>query len=317
MNILITGATGMIGTAFVNTYKDRYRFGFVGRNIYKIDQHFSDIVHESYDWNMMQAEGAGILSQYDLVVNLVGENIGAKRWSSQQKNEIYNSRVDTTHLIATQAAASNNKSLRILNASAIGIYGFAGNIPKQNEVVYNEHSTLEIAPKSFLSQVGQAWEKALLPAQTNQIPVTKMRFGVVLSKNGGALPKMLPAFKLGLGSVLGSGKQPFTWIELSDLVRAIDFIINNRSIVGPINLVALDQINQRTFAKFLARLLGRPCFMKMPSVVVKALFGEMGEELLLNGQKVSCDHLLDAGFRFEYPSIREALSHILGADTTK
>lgn len=137
-----------------------------------------------------------------------------------------------------------------------------------------------------------------------------MRFGVVLSSQGGALQKMLPAFRFGLGAVLGNGKQPFSWVMLDDLVRAIDFIISKPNITGTVNIVSPDVITQADFAKSLSRALHKPCFLHMPQIIVRLLFGEMGDELLLKGQRVKSEKLLQAGFHFQYTKIDTALQFL-------
>lgn len=312
MKILITGATGLIGQALIKALKSTHQLAFVGRDIKKINQAFSGFSYQAYNWDDLTTQGEQILAKTDVVINLAGENIGAKYWTAKQKRKILQSRFNVTKLIAQKAVESNNPHLRILNASAVGIYGFAGDTEAQQKTVFDEQTHLADNPDSFLAEVGKSWEQALKPVEdAAQVSVTRMRFGVVLASQGGALAKLLPAFRFGLGAVLGDGKQPFTWIALDDLVSAIGFIIDHPEMTGAINLTAPDVVSQKEFADTLASVIGRPRFMVMPSYVVRLLFGEMGEELLLNGQKVSCRRLLDAGFQFKYPTLREALTHEL------
>lgn len=310
MKILIAGATGLVGRAFVNHFHNQYQFGFIGRNIAKINKTF-DLSHESYDWPMIENNGANILKEYDAIINLSGENIGEKRWSDEQKKKILNSRVRATQLLATKAADSQNKSLHFLNASAIGSYDFATGNDTQFNCVFTETSALPSPPQSFVAQVGAAWEAALQPAINAGLAVTIMRFGVVLAKEGGALAKLLPSFKLGMGATLGTGHQPFSWIAINDLIDAIHFLLQHKQLTGPINLVAPEVISQQQFAKTLAKVLHRPCLMTMPNFAVNIMFGEMANELLLNGQNVSSEKLQNESFKFKFPQLEEALQHLL------
>ncbi len=252
-----------------------------------------------------------LLNPIDLIINLSGENIGEKRWSEKQKENIIKSRVQSTLLLAKfcagRASQKENKKIRLFNASAIGIYANPQDTDKNS---YDESSEISERPQTFLSQVAQSWEKALEPAEKAGVPVTKMRFSVVLSDQGGALGKMLPAFKFGLGGILGSGAQLFSWISLHDLVRAIIFLIDHPEITGPINLVAPEVLTQKVFAETLASVIKRPCFLKIPGWVLKLQFGEMAQELLLSGLSVKSKRLDQHGFIFEDKELKTALERI-------
>ena len=296
MNILICGASGFVGQALVKTLKDEHTLTLLGRNINKLKKTFGDD-QPCMSWNDLSCE---TLKTFDTVINLAGENIGDKRWSSARKKAILQSRVSTTQQLATLCASLGEHSPRLLNTSAIGIYGLS------SDTVFNEHSTLPNPPRDFLSEVGQTWEAALKPAIKARVNVVIMRFAVVLSPEGGAMKKLLPSFKLGFGAVLGSGQQAFSWIALEDLTRAIIFLLNHPEQRGVFNLVADDVVTQKQFAQTLAGALHRPCFMHMPASVVKGLFGQMGEELLLQGQRVKNTRLASTGFNFKYPTLNEA-----------
>lgn len=298
MNILITGATGLIGTALVNHFSKQHELTLVGRSRKKMQSKFSD-QYTIVTWDELKNQGEATIQNQDIIINLAGENIGAKRWSKTQKQKIIESRVHATRCIA-EICARLDKPPRILNASAVGVYGFS------DSTVFSEQSILK-TPECFLSTVGIAWEQALLPAEMTHVPVVKMRFGVVLSKEGGALKKMLPAFQLGLGAVLGNGQQFFSWIALTDLIRAIDFLILHPEITGPVNMVSPGVISQKDFASALAYALHRPRFMRFPAWFIHFLFGQMGDELLLHGQSVKSEKLLQAGFSFQYENIARAL----------
>lgn len=298
MKIMITGATGLIGTALVNHFSKQYKLTLVGRSHEKMHSQFSD-QHTIVTWDELKNQGETTIQNQDIIINLAGENIGDKRWSKEQKQKIIESRVQATRCIA-EMCARLEKPPKILNASAVGVYGFS------DTTVFSEESTLK-PPECFLSTVGMAWEQALLPAEKVNVPIVKMRFGVVLSNQGGALKKMLPAFQLGLGAVLGNGQQFFSWIALTDLIRAIHFVIDHPEITGAVNMVSPGVISQKDFAKELAHALHRPCFMRFPTWFVHLLFGQMGDELLLHGQSVKSEKLLQAGFSFQYENISQVL----------
>ncbi|OGT38748.1 MAG: TIGR01777 family protein [Gammaproteobacteria bacterium RIFCSPHIGHO2_12_FULL_37_14] len=297
MNILITGATGLVGSALVNHFSNEHQLTLVGRSREKMQSKFSS-QYTLFTWSELKHQREKCIQHQDIIINLSGENIGDKRWSETQKQKIIESRVDATRLIA-EICARLDKPPRILNASAVGIYGFS------DTTVFTENSALT-TPECFLKKVGMAWEQALSAAEKVNVPIVRMRFGVVLSKKGGALKKMFPAFQLGLGAVLGDGKQFFSWVALPDLIRAIHFLVNHPEIAGAVNIVSPGVISQRHFAKELARTLHRPFFMRFPAWFVRLLFGQMGDELLLHGQSVKSERLLQAGFSFQYENISQA-----------
>ncbi len=309
MKIVIAGATGMVGTALVEALKKDHILVLLGRDTIKLKQRFPD--HTAIDWQAFSALH-NPLDEIDIVINLAGENIGDGRWTTSRKKVILSSRVTATRTLATACAHSANKNIRLLNASAIGVYGSVGEPGK----IYDEHSALPTPPPDFLSTVGLAWEQGLAPAEQTGISVVKMRFGVVLSKNGGALAKMLPAFKWGLGGPIGSGQQPFSWISLHDLIRAITWLIEHPEITGPVNIVAPEVVTQRQFAKNLGKVLHRPAFFPLPTAMVKLQFGQMGQELLLNGVAVRSSVLIEQGFGFSYPTLEGALNSLFAKGNT-
>jgi len=246
------------------------------------------------------------LAEYDAIINLSGENIGGQRWSKQRKQAILKSRTNCTQKIV-EALLQLEKPPFLINASAVGIYPTAYNAssPKQCE----EDDAVTSA-ENFLNQVGLAWEAALKPLERAHIPYAVTRFGVVLEKNGGMVREVLPSFKFMMGSVLGSGQQSFSWVHRDDVISAMAFLLQKR-LAGVFNVVAPEVVTQRQFAKTLARVMHRPCFMRLPAFVIKLLFGQMGQELLLSGQSVSSKKLQDAGFSFQYPKLEKALKDIV------
>lgn len=314
MKVLIFGATGLVGHALVASLANKFSLTLAGRSLKKLQQQFGstyELISNETLFNNTQTE----LKKFDCVINLAGENIGAKRWTQDQLDKILNSRVTITSCIAKAAAELGPTAApRIINASAIGIYGLQPTIAKQNTTIYDESSPIPSTPTDELTRIGIAWENALQPAIDNNIPVCRLRFAVILAKQGGALAKLLPSFKFGLGARLGSGQQPFSWVALEDIIRAINFLLDHPEHTGVFNVAAPDTVSQADFAKTLAASLHRPCFMRMPAFVVKALFGQMGEELLLNGQHVNSTALTQAGFEFNYPTLAAALEDILRKD---
>ena len=304
MKILIAGATGMVGKALVLHLSRQHQLTLLGRNREKLISHFSD-QYPILTWDDLRLFNEVYLKSFDVIINLAGENIGEKRWSFSQKQKIINSRVQTTKLLAELCSKLGEKSPRLLNAGGIGIYGFSDG----NHFFTEESLPLHDA-NCFLSTISLAWEGALLPAIDKKVSVVQMRFGVVLSKEGGALKKMLPAFKWGIGAILGNGKQSFSWVLIDDLVRAIEFIMLNKDITGAINIVAPGVVTQSELAKALAHILHRPCFLRMPPFLVRLLFGQMGDELLLKGEFVKSEYLKKFGFLFQYPTIKSALKQL-------
>ncbi|MDP1574991.1 MAG: TIGR01777 family oxidoreductase [Coxiellaceae bacterium] len=305
MKILIAGASGMIGNALVLYLSKQHQLILLGRKRDKLASQFSN-QYPILTWDDLSLLNQDFLKSIDVIINLAGENIGERRWSFSQKEKIINSRVNATKKLAELCSMLGENSPRILNAGGIGIYGFS-----EGDHFFTEKSRLSDDPNCFLSKVSHAWEDALLPAINKKVSVVKMRFGVVLSKQGGALKKMLPAFKWGFGATLGNGNQSFSWVSIDDLVRAIDFIILNEQITGAVNIVAPGVVTQHDFAKVLAHILHRPFFLRMPALLVRILFGQMGNELLLKGQYVKSETLLKSGFEFQYSKIDVALNHLL------
>jgi uncharacterized protein (TIGR01777 family) len=338
MNILITGATGMIGQRLVrelikNQQPQKGQQGnnknkineiyLLGRDRSKIFKTFEALkfvesvesgepgvkISNILTWDELK-EDKNLLSPIDLIIHLAGENIGETRWSEKQKQKIIKSRVESTALLAESCAfcaEKTGKKIRLLSASAIGIYESKAN-PENR---YDEQSEIVTPPQSFLSSVAQSWENALEPAKKAEIPVTIMRFAVVLSETGGALRKMLPAFQWGLGGILGTGTQWFSWVSLHDLVRAVIFLIDHPEVTGVVNISAPEVMRQKEFAETLARTMHRPCVFKIPAWVLKLQFGEMAEELLLSGVAVKSERLKHYGFVFDDQTLTQALEKIL------
>lgn len=299
MQRIITGATGLIGSELVKYWLNQnIEITVIGRDKQKIIKHFGSSV-KACEW---QELSINTIADAELIVNLAGANIGDKLWSAKRKSEIMSSRIEATKTIANLCAQLGQKSPVLFNASAVGIYPFG-------EEEYTENFVIS-TPSSFLNEIAQQWEQATQNAKNNNVRVINMRFGVVLAKQGGALPKMALPFYFFLGGKVGSGNQWFSWVTIPDICHAIDFVFQHTALNGPVNIVAPQTVRQKEFAKILGDTLHKPSKFPLPEKIVQLVFGEMGKELLLSGQQVKSKKLLDAGYQFLYPTLTEALQMI-------
>jgi uncharacterized protein len=287
MRIAITGASGLIGSALVGELEQS------GDRVVRIGrQSPADVL-----WNPSGQLDPGALEGAEAVVHLAGETVGG-RWNENKKSRILNSRARGTETIAMAVARMKTPPRVLVSASAIGYYGSRG------DELLTEEST---SGTGFLAEVARQWEAATKPAAQAGVRVVNARIGVVLAKRGGALPKMLPAFRVGLGGVIGNGRQWWSWISLRDAVSAVQSLIGNSSLSGPVNLVAPNPVTNLDFTKTMARVLRRPALFPLPESAVKFFFGEMGVETLLASQRVQPKRLEEAGFRFQLPRLEETL----------
>jgi len=309
MKRIIAGGTGFIGKALAKRWLTQgHEVVIIGRSLNKIQKIFGTQV-TAVSWDQFKENGVHFLKDAEVIVNLAGANIAAKRWSEPYKQEIINSRVDATKTIADFCAELGKESPVLFNANGVGIYGIQEKQKDGLPEAINETKAIdETALDSFLQQVGWEWEQATTDATAKGVRVVLMRFGMVLGKSGGALSKMLIPFKLGLGGTIGTGTQPLSWIDLNDLCAAIDFLIPKKEVEGPVDFVSPNCVTQKQFAKALAHSLHRPCILPMPNFALKLLAGdEMATELLLEGQHVVPSRLLELSFPFEHPDIESAL----------
>jgi uncharacterized protein (TIGR01777 family) len=242
------------------------------------------------------------LSGVDAIVHLAGENLAGHRWNEAVKARLRDSRIKSTRLLCDTLAGLPSKPSVLVSASAVGYYGNRGNEPVD-----------ESSPPGhgFLAELCQQWEAETHAARDADIRVVNLRLGVVLSPHGGALAKMLTPFKLGVGGVLGSGQQYFSWITLDDAVRTIQFALAAAAVCGPVNAVAPQPVTNREFTKTLGNVLGRPTIFPMPAFAARLAFGEMADEMLLSGVRVEPRALSTAGFEYRYPHLEPALRSIL------
>ena len=287
MRIAITGATGLIGSALADVLQRS------GDQVIRIGRRApADVV-----WNPNGQLDPGALEGIDAVVHLAGETVSG-RWNANKKSRILNSRARGTETVAMAVARMKTPPRVLVSASAIGYYGSRG------DELLDESSS---SGTGFLAEVARQWEAATMPAAKAGVRLVHPRIGVVLAKRGGALPKMLPAFRLGLGGVLGNGRQWWSWISIKDVVSAIQILIENPSVSGPVNLVGPNPVTNLDFTKIMAKVLRRPALFPLPEGAVKFFFGEMGVETLLASQRVQPKHLEEIGFRFEFQDLSAAL----------
>lgn len=293
MNVLITGGTG-----FVGSYLVEYLLG-KGCNITILTRDKAKVaagLEAVSDIDEIKPS-----KKIDVIINLAGAPI-SKKWSEKYKQELIASRINSTKDIISLIKKLKQKPDVLISASAIGYYG------SQDDTPLNE----EAHPRNeFTHQLCKKWENEALKAEKLGVRVCITRLGVVLGKNGGALKQMLPPFKISLGGKIGSGKQYFSWVHIDDVISAFIFLIENKKQTGIYNVTAPNPVSNTEFTKALGRKLKRPTLFPMPEFVVKLLFGEMGETLLLNGQRVVPNKLGKADFKFKYPKINEALGSIV------
>lgn len=295
MKILISGASGFVGSALVSHLRKEHQVLVLVRDPSKA------IEGKTIFWDVEQ----GIIEtneEINAIINLAGEGIFSGRWTKKKQEAILSSRLKVTNLLV-QFALNSNKPLSVfINASAVGFYG-----THPSQLVTEETKKGE----GFLANVCEQWENATLPLQQRGIRTALLRFGAVLGKGGGILQKMLLPFKLYLGTILGDGSQWMSWIALDDLVSAIEHVLKTPSLSGPINVVSPYPVSQREFANTLAAELHRPLFFSIRKSIIILIFGQMGEELLLASQRASPKKLQNSGFSFHYPTLKETLYHIV------
>lgn len=243
------------------------------------------------------------LAGVDAVVHLAGENVAGGRWTEARKRRIRESRVGGTRKLAESLARAAERPPALVAASAVGVYGDRG----------DEVLTEPSPPGSgFLAEVCREWEEASAPAQAAGVRVTHLRFGIVLTPAGGALERMLPPFRLGLGGPLAGGRHWMSWISIDDAVQVIHFALGNEGLTGPANAVAPEPVTNAEFTRALGRTLGRPTRFPVPAAALRLLFGELADQALLGSQRAVPARLVDLGYRFRHPTIDAALAHVLG-----
>ncbi|MEC4680591.1 MAG: TIGR01777 family oxidoreductase [Nitrospirota bacterium] len=295
MKVLITGSSGLIGSVLIESLASN------GHEVIRLLR--KKFAKDSPVWDP-ENDVIDLADVRDIaaVVHLAGDNIAEGRWNDRKKGRIRNSRVRGTKLLAEFFAASEHKPRIIVSASAVGVYGDRG------EELVDETSE---PGNGFLADVCQQWEGATASAVDAGIRVANVRFGVVLSTAGGALKKMLLPFRMGLGGVIGGGKQYMSWVSIDDVVGMIQYVIGNDSMRGPVNLVSPHAVSNHEFTKTLGRVLHRPTIFPMPAFAARLAFGEMANELLLSSTRAVPKKLMNSGYKFRHPELGEAFEHLL------
>jgi len=288
--VAITGSSGLIGSALTTTLEAS------GHRVVRMVRRKATDDGE-ITWNpAARLLDERTLQHVDVIVNLAGETIG-KRWTSARRRAIRESRVRGTETI-TGAILRSRLPITLINASAVGYYGSRG------DEVLDEHSS---NGRGYLAEVCRDWEAAAKTASPAGSRIVMMRSGVVLSEKGGALPEMLRPFKLGVGGKIGDGSQWLSWIDLGDMVRAIKFVIERPEIRGPVNMVSPNPVTNREFTSTVSGVLQKPAMMSVPGFALQLMFGEMAKETILASQRAIPSVLLNAGFLFDFPTLREVL----------
>jgi uncharacterized protein len=298
MRVLMTGASGLVGTALAAELRA------AGATVSRFVRPGTAAAAGDVEWNpetgamnLAAAEGA------DAVVNLAGASIGGGRWTAKRKALLRSSRVDLTERLVAGLGRLKNPPTVFVSASAIGYYGDRG-----------EESLTEASAsgQDFLAAITRDWELAAMKAEQFGTRTVIARFGIVLAKNGGALPRILTPFKMGAGGRIGSGKQWMSWIALDDVLGAIRFAIEDGSVRGSVNVVAPNPARNADFTRVLARVLRRPAIFPAPGFALRLMLGEMADALLLSSQRVVPQRLSERGFQFQYADLEVALRRALG-----
>ncbi|HZI18822.1 MAG TPA: TIGR01777 family oxidoreductase [Pyrinomonadaceae bacterium] len=302
MKVIVSGATGLVGRALVRSLlADSHE---VTKLVRGGAQEFRAPGTSAVRWDPDKGEiDAAALEGHDAAVHLAGEPVAEGRWTEEKKRRIRDSRVLGTALLADALARLNRSPRVLVAASATGFYGDRG----------PEKLDEESAPgEDFLSRVCREWEEAARPAAEAGVRLVHLRIGVVLSGEGGALPKMLAPFKLGLGGRIGGGGQYMSWVALEDVVGVARRALEDDSMSGPYNVVAPEPVTNGEFTRALGRVLNRPTVFAAPAFALRLVYGEMADALLLSGARVYPKRLLEAGYEFALPGLEGTLRQALG-----
>lgn len=297
MHVLVTGSTGLVGSAMVE------HFAGAGHELTRLVRVPQGGREREVLWypseGHIEAEG---LEGIDAVIHLAGENVASARWTKGKKRRIRDSRIRGTQLLANTFAKMQHPPSLLVSASAIGYYGDRG-----DEILEEDSGPGE----GFLAGICKEWEAEALRARTPKTRVVTLRLGMVLSGIGGPLSVMLPAFRFGLGGRVGTGKQYMSWVALEDLVSIVQFCVDNQTLQGAVNALSPNPVTNQEFTRALGKILRKPTPIPIPRVGVNLLFGQMGRDLLLASARAHPKKLLDAGFQFQYPRIEDALDTAL------
>jgi uncharacterized protein len=292
--ILLSGASGLLGSALLQSFKSR------GAQVVRLVRGPAS-GDDQISWNPLQPLSPQVVSGFDTVVHLAGETV-VGRWTDAKKTKIRESRVVSTRNLAQTLVQTPEKPRVLITASAIGYYG-----DRADELLRESSS----AGTGFLAEVCREWETAAQTAADAGIRCAQLRTGVVLSGDGGALRKMLMPFRVGVGGKVGSGRQWMSWIHIQDWVGALHHILKSDLLQGPVNVVATRPVTNAEFTRILGSILSRPTIFPLPAPVAKLAFGQMAEEVLLASQRVEPNKLVSSGYPFQYSDLRKALEALL------
>lgn len=298
MKILLTGGTGFVGSRLMSHLRPHHQVSVLSRSPNKVYQRLGHDIEA-----LSSLDDLPDLDRFDAVINLAGEPIADKRWSPAQKERICHSRWQITEQLVEKLRAGSNPPGVLISGSAVGFYG------RQGDTLVDEDTHPH---PEFSHDVCARWEELARRADTEQTRVCCIRLGVVLGAEGGALAKMLPSYRFGMGGPIGSGKQYMSWIHIEDVVNLILFLLEHEECRGAFNATAPEPVTNAQFSKSLAANLSKPHFARIPAWAMKLLFGEMAD-LLLTGQRVMPVRLQQAGFHFRYPTLDKALKETLSA----
>lgn len=300
--ILITGGTGLIGSAIIPSFiQQSFKIIVLTRSSQKITEKYAhQNVHAVSSFDEIAVD-----EHIDYVINLAGESIGGPRWTDARKEKLISSRVSTTEHLVNWLLKTKQQPKCIISGSAVGYYGIDPSL--QWHTVCNENSPPQ---PIFLSEICQRWEQSIAPLKNENLNVKIIRLGVVFAKQSPALKQMLLPIKMNLVGNVGSGQQPLTWIHIDDVVAAIHFLLKDENQGGVYNLCAPDHETQADFVKVSQRVLGKTTFFPMPAAFFKVALGEQAN-LIINGQFVAPKNLLAAGYQFKHPNLESALEDLL------
>ena len=307
MRVVVLGGSGFIGSSLIKTLEGRDHSIIVSTRD-SSDISISPSSNVSYVvWNGIDREPCfKMFDGADVIINLIGENVASKRWSENWKEKIVTSRIQVGKTIVSVLEELKSFPSVFIQASAIGYYGYWKNFDTAPQCTESS-----LPGNGFLAQTVIQWEASTSALDTLGIRRCIIRTAPVLGMNGGILKKMLPGFYFGLGSIFGSGSQPFPWIHINDEIAAIMFLIDNKEACGVFNLVAPEQLNMKHFAQCLGKVLKRPVFIHIPELLLRLTLGEMAEELRLSGQRACPEALLEKGFTFRHGLLLPALKDLL------
>lgn len=302
-NILISGASGLVGRALDKQLRD------VGHTVYKLVR--TKGVAQEFYWNADDFIDIPKHFKIDTVIHLSGENVAGARWTEKVKQRIYDSRILSTRLLVAHMSSMEQPPDTFICASAVGIYGDRG------DQILEEESSKDVVSKGFLVSVAHDWEREAQKYSelVGDSRTINARIGIVLAEEGGALEKMLPVFKMGMGGPLGSGNQYMSWISRKDLVNAFQFCVENQQVSGPLNFCSPEPLTNASFTSQLGSYLHRPTLLPAPAFGLKLALGEMASELLLSSTRAIPKGLSNYGFEFEHKTLEAALKSELGGSS--